>query len=367
VKKLFTLLCSVLFAISSPAQLIINEVLYDPSNSGLAGDANGDGVYDQEEDSFIEFVNAGNSNFDASGYQIWDDTSATGSLRFVVPAGTFVPPNGAMVVFGSGPLVGTFGGAVLLSADTTSSHLNLNNSGEVIGIKDASGAWVLFFDSDALSNNPNESYTRFPDITGAFLQHADTTSILFSPGTRTDGTPFSTSFVVESISVQSITGSTDISTNLGTLQLSSTVLPSFASDMSVTWSVGSGAGSATVDANGLVSAIANGNIWIVASSNDGTNISDSIEITITNQAFSLEEFTSLNVELYPNPAENYIHLKTANKNIDEIRLMDISGALIQTYIGRTEEIDISHLSKGTYLLHLSSGNKVQIIRFQKGL
>ena len=269
----------------SPNYLEINEVLYDPSNNGLAGDANGDGIYDQEGDSFIEFANTSNTNFNASGYQIWDDTSATGSLRYVVPSGTFVPPNGAMVVFGSGPLVGTFGGAVLLSADATASYLSLNNSGEVIGVKNASGDWVLYFDSDALSNNPNESYTRFPDVSGNFVQHASNTSSLFSPGTKTDGTAFSTQFVVESITVQSA-GGTLLSSLGGSLQLTALVLPSFASNLSVNWSVSAGSAVASVNSSGLVTGLANGSVWVIATSNDGTQISDSILITVntaTNQ------------------------------------------------------------------------------------
>ena len=39
------------------APIIINEVLYDPSNNGLDGDANGDGNYSQDDDSFIELFN----------------------------------------------------------------------------------------------------------------------------------------------------------------------------------------------------------------------------------------------------------------------------------------------------------------------
>jgi len=167
------------------------------------------------------------------GWEIWDDTTSSGELKFVFPPATFVPPGGAIVVFGSGPLVGTFGGTIVLTADTTPSHLNLNNSGEVIGVKDNSGTWALIFDSDALSNNPNESYTRFPEITGGFLQHGDTTDVLFSPGTMTDGMPFAPAFVVEQVTVS---GSGTIDTPGGTSQLSVDVLPAFATDQTVTWS-----------------------------------------------------------------------------------------------------------------------------------
>jgi hypothetical protein len=79
-------------------------------------------------------------------------------------------------------------------ADTGTAGLSLNNSGEVIAIKDASGNVILTFDSDALSNNPDESYTRNPDISGSFEQHATNTSLLFSPGTKIDGSAFNTNY-----------------------------------------------------------------------------------------------------------------------------------------------------------------------------
>lgn len=189
-KKLYALFLFLAVAHFSYGQLIINEVLYDPSNNALDGDANRDGVYGQDDDSFVEIYNSSASPFDISGWEIWDDTSSAGTVQYTFPANTLVPALEAVLVFGGGTPTGTFGNSLTLNAVN---GFNFNNSGEVIGIKDTSGAWALLFDSDALSNNPNESYTRFPDITGPFLQHSDTTAVLFSPGTRTDGTPFSNS------------------------------------------------------------------------------------------------------------------------------------------------------------------------------
>ncbi len=177
-------------AVQTPP-LIINEVLYDPSNTALLGDANGDGVYDQEHDSFIEFINLGSVCFDAGGIQIWDD-EASGQLRHTIAPGTIIPAGGALVVFGGGNPTGSFGGALVQTASSSANGLSLNNSGEVIAIKDALGNTFLNFDSDALSNNPDESYTRNPDIVGAFEQHNDNFPIRYSPGTAVDGTPFGT-------------------------------------------------------------------------------------------------------------------------------------------------------------------------------
>jgi len=354
-KRLFTFLAILFIGSQVHGQLIINEVLYDPSNSGLDGDANGDGVYDQEDDAFIEFYNGSATNFDMSGYQIWDDT-VSGSLKYVVPAGTFIPPNGVLVVFGSGPVLGNFGGAIVLSADTNANGLNLNNSGEVIAIKDANGLTVLTFDSDALSNNPNESYTRNPDITGAFEQHNDNTPLLFSPGTKVDGTPFDTNFVAESLTVSAQGGSPTISTLAGTLQMEAMVMPSFVSDTTVTWSVPMANGVATISATGLVTAVSNGTVVVTATTNDGTNITATETVTVTNQNISLSEFNSFPVQLYPNPAKEFIIVKSPQP-LQKLEVYDLRGGLL-LQIENNTTLNLEGLEAGNYILRAYSDGAV---------
>ena len=58
----------------------------------------------------------------------------------------------------------------------------------------------MTFDVEPLSDNPNESYTRYPDLNDIpnengdiFFQHAgipEADGRLFSPGTKLDGTNF---------------------------------------------------------------------------------------------------------------------------------------------------------------------------------
>ena len=58
----------------------------------------------------------------------------------------------------------------------------------------------VLFDIEPLSNNPDESYSRYPDLNtepdsdgNLFFQHAslsESSGTLFSPGTRIDGTNF---------------------------------------------------------------------------------------------------------------------------------------------------------------------------------
>lgn len=171
--------------------LLINEVLYDPG-PGADGNANGDTVTDKYQDGFIEFYNITNSPQDLAGFSISDSVISTGVVteRYVIPAGTVLPAKKALVIFGGGKPTGSFGGAVVLTVGTPFG-LSMQNQGEKILVKDPLGKIILTFDSDALSNNPDESYTRNPDITGDFVQHGSVvTGKLFSPGTKTDGSSF---------------------------------------------------------------------------------------------------------------------------------------------------------------------------------
>jgi hypothetical protein len=68
----------------------------------------------------------------------------------------------------------------------------MNNAGDLVTVQDSTGAILLTFDVTPLSDNPNESYTRNPDITGDFVQHStiDPDKFKFSPGTTVERKPF---------------------------------------------------------------------------------------------------------------------------------------------------------------------------------
>ena len=172
--------------------LIINEVLYDPP-SGIEGDANGDGIREAQEDEFIEFVNLGGT-LDLSGYTVHDNAQE----RHVFPQGTIIPSGGVLVLFGGGNPTGTFGNAIVQTA--SAGILNMNNAGDFVTVYNSNGEVVLTFDVEPLSNNPDESYTRYPDLNLEpgddgilFYQHAgigEALGAFYSPGTKIDGTNF---------------------------------------------------------------------------------------------------------------------------------------------------------------------------------
>ena len=79
------------------------------------------------------------------------------------------------------------------------------------------------------------------------------------------------------------TGATSISTDGGTLQLSAELLPSSATNKTVTWSITNDTGQASINSSGLVTAISNGTVIARATANDGSSVSGSLTITISNQ------------------------------------------------------------------------------------
>jgi hypothetical protein len=89
--------------------------------------------------------------------------------------------------------------------------------------------------------------------------------------------------LVTSITVTSESGANTITNKGGTLQMIATLLPENATEKAVTWSVIKGTGDASITADGLLAAIADGTVTTKATSTDGSNISGSMLITISNQ------------------------------------------------------------------------------------
>ncbi len=180
--------------------VLINEVLADPP-SGIAGDANHDGLRDGVQDEFVELVNGTSSELiSLSNWTI--RTRPTGSMtettRFTFASGTALAAGEAIVVFGGGnvnPADPIFGCAHVVKA-TTSSGLSLTNSGLTILLRDGVGNLITQFSyggSTGLDGANSQSLTRSPDIVGAFAQHTQApggNGRTYSPGLRLNGTPF---------------------------------------------------------------------------------------------------------------------------------------------------------------------------------
>jgi len=93
--------------------------------------------------------------------------------------------------------------------------------------------------------------------------------------------------LVTGITVTGEGGITTITTDNGTLRLLASIVPSDASNKSVTWSMVSGNGHAELSEEGILTARTNGKVVVRAMANDGSNIYGQTEITLTNQIVSV--------------------------------------------------------------------------------
>ncbi|WP_420644077.1 lamin tail domain-containing protein [Candidatus Leptofilum sp.] len=185
--------------------VVINEFLADPATD-ITGDANGDGTRDSSDDEFVEIVNISGADLDVSGWSISDAVQ----VRHTFPTGSVIPADCTAVVFGGDTPTGVFGGALVQTA--SSGALGLNNGGDTITLDDGASSTLEYIYGGEGGND--QSLTRDPDTTGAFVEHSIATGsggTLFSPGTQIDGTAFSGCTVSTPLTIMEIQGAGHLS------------------------------------------------------------------------------------------------------------------------------------------------------------
>ncbi len=80
-------------------------------------------------------------------------------------------------------------------------------------------------------------------------------------------------------------GETTITNDKGKLQMHASLFPEDAWIKNIAWSVFNQTGNAYINEKGMLTAISDGKVAVIANALDGSNISDSLEITISNQEF----------------------------------------------------------------------------------
>jgi len=166
---------------------VFNEILADPPTD-ISGDANRDGVRDAFDDEFIELVNVSAHVVDISGWTF--NTGVSSVVRHTFPANTVLPPGCGILVFGGGIPTGNFGDSIVQVA--SSGRLYLLNTGETLEL--LSDLSLLITSATYGSDGgKDESLNRYPELTGpSFVLHSTMSGgSIFSPGTRVDGTLFS--------------------------------------------------------------------------------------------------------------------------------------------------------------------------------
>ena len=136
-----------------------------------------------------------------------------------------------------------------------------------------------------------------------------------------------------------------ITSDEGTLQLVATILPSN-SEQDVEWSIESGSENASVDANGLVTAIENGIVVVKAVSSENVTISDTIEITISGQVLGTDDFNRNDIVVYPNPAQTIVTIQS--EDVNSVMVFSLTGQLLLQEKNNT--INVAALAQGNYIL-----------------
>lgn len=76
----------------------------------------------------------------------------------------------------------------------------------------------------------------------------------------------------------------------------------------------------------------------------------------SNCTMSQNDFIDFSDFYFTNPAHNYISIQSTS-NIDKVEMYSIIGAKVISQTNNTNEIEVSNLSKGVYLMVVYSGNK----------
>lgn len=166
-----------------------------------------------------------------------------------------------------------------------------------------------------------------------------------------------------------VTGTSTITTDNGTTQLTATVSPVNATNQTVTWSIAGGTGQGTITSSGLVTALANGTILAKAVANDGSGIYGTIILTVSFPTSIIGwGFKTDPIKIIVTRDEIRMML---NKDYISWRaeLYDFHGSLILTKTVGSDifVFDISSLNSGIYVVILSKGDSRHLAKVIKPL
>jgi len=174
--------------------------------------------------------------------------------------------------------------------------------------------------------------------------------------------------IANNITIQSQGNATEISTQGGTLQMSTTILPNNATIQSVNWSVINETGNASITTTGLLTAIGNGTVTVKATAKDGSGVFGTKQITISNQTVGIDNVNFVDrISVYPNPANDILNIDFKNNQTlpENILISDISGKIVykSTPSASHEVINTSILERGVYFIKFTGNQSNAVIKF----
>jgi hypothetical protein len=202
-----------------------------------------------------------------------DGKPLTQNGKIVTTKGGSVP----QTVLVTGINVAGAGGATIISI--ASGNLQMFANVTPNNATDTTIVWSVTNESGQATISTGGLLTAVTDGTVTVRATANDVSGIY--GTRQ--ITLSHQFSEESIDIWGTGNATTISTDGGTLQMRKKTLPVIANDTSVIWTVTNRTGSASINSNGILTAIANGIVTPRATAHDGSGIYDTIQITLSNQ------------------------------------------------------------------------------------
>jgi hypothetical protein len=166
------------------------------------------------------------------------------------------------------------------------------------------------------------------------------------------------SMKVKSITVTGTDNVSNINFAGGTLQMIASIEPENVTDSSIFWSVENITGSAIIDGNGLLTAVSNGNVKVIAQALDGSNVTGYCLITISNQTTKVSDsnIKGNSEGIYVIQSLNHLQLVPENTcaNFDYYSIYSIQGERMQKGKISNNKIDINISSyfSGIYVISL---------------
>ena len=140
------------------------------------------------------------------------------------------------------------------------------------------------------------------------------------------------------------------------MQFSAEVLPSDATNKDITWSVMNGTGSGTITQGGLLTSTSAGTLNVVATAEDGSGVTGSMQITITEQTTYINNPSENGFFIYPNPGKDFFYIQNPGLRIRQVKVFNINGSEVFNYLPGSGEsilaINLSSCSGGLYLCRL---------------
>jgi len=281
-----------------------------------------------------------------------DASGRSGELQITI-SGQFVPVASITVTGAGGAItITTDGGSLQMSAAILPADAT-----------DKSVAW-------SVTNGTGEASISANGLLTAAANGTVTVKATANDGSGVSGElmiSISGQFVpATSITVTGAGDATTITAKGGTLQMSASVLPAYATNKSVAWSVTDGTGKATISTGGLLTAAADGTVTVKATANDGSGVSGELVITISGQTVTSVEISfASNLNVYPNPFKDHVRISGAEGST--LRVIDAAGVTvhIQKINGEDEVIRLEHLLSGVYFLRVEKNGQSKTLKIVK--